>query len=77
MRPYLLTFIAAALVTLLPVQPAFGQEESHLLAVGDEAPDFELAGATQYGILRDPVRLGDFRGKTVVLAFFYRVRTPG
>ena len=47
------------------------------LEVGVEAPDFELTGATRYGILADPVRLSDFRGKTVVLAFFYRVRTPG
>jgi len=41
------------------------------------APDFALAGATRYGLLRDPVRLSDFRGKTVVLAFFYRARTKG
>ncbi len=47
------------------------------LDVGIEAPDFELEGATRFGVLRDPVRLGDFRGKTVVVAFFYRVRTPG
>ncbi len=47
------------------------------LAVGLQAPDFELEGATRYGVLRDAVRLSEFRGKTVVLAFFYRVRTPG
>jgi len=41
------------------------------------APDFALHGATRYGLLRDPVRLSDFRGKTVVLAFFYRARTKG
>ena len=41
------------------------------------APDFALPGATRYGRLRDPVRLSDFRGKTVVLAFFYRARTKG
>jgi peroxiredoxin len=28
-------------------------------------------------VLRDPVRLRDFHGKTVVLAFFYQARTPG
>jgi peroxiredoxin len=28
-------------------------------------------------VLRDPVRLSDLRGKTVVLAFFYRARTKG
>ena len=47
------------------------------LEVGIEAPDFELEGATRFGVLRDAVRLSEFRGKTVVLAFFYRVRTPG
>ena len=47
------------------------------LEVGIEAPDFELEGVTRFGVLKDAVRLSDFRGKTVVLAFFYRVRTPG
>lgn len=41
------------------------------------APDFALSAATRYGLLRDPVHLSDFRGKTVVLAFFYRARTKG
>ena len=45
--------------------------------VGAMAPDFSLPGATRYGLLRDPVRLSDYRGKTVVLAFFYRARTKG
>jgi hypothetical protein len=48
-----------------------------LLAVGEMAPDFELPGATRYGQLAEPVRLSDYRGETVVLAFFFRVRTPG
>ncbi len=47
------------------------------IAVGAVAPDFALPGATRYGTLKNPVRLGDFRGKTVVLAFFYRARTRG
>lgn len=45
--------------------------------VGTMAPDFSLPGATRYGLLRDPVRLSDLRGSTVVLAFFYRARTKG
>jgi peroxiredoxin Q/BCP len=45
--------------------------------VGTLAPDFTLPGATRYGLLRDPVHLSDYRGKTVVLAFFYRARTKG
>ena len=45
--------------------------------VGQAAPDFSLVGATRYGVLRDPVKLSDLRGKTVVLAFFARARTKG
>jgi hypothetical protein len=45
--------------------------------VGQMAPDFSLPGATRYGLLRDPVRLSDFRGQTVVLAFFFQARTRG
>jgi len=45
--------------------------------VGSLAPDFALPGATRYGLLRDSVRLSDFRGKTVVLGFFYKARTKG
>jgi cytochrome oxidase Cu insertion factor (SCO1/SenC/PrrC family) len=46
-------------------------------AVGDLAPDFTLRGATRYGLLQTPVRLSDYRGSTVVLAFFYQARTKG
>jgi hypothetical protein len=45
--------------------------------VGSVAPDFTVAGATRYGLLRDSVRLSDFRGQTVVLAFFFQARTKG
>jgi hypothetical protein len=45
--------------------------------VGSMAPDFTVSGATRYGILRDSVRLSDFRGQTVVLAFFFQARTKG
>ena len=41
------------------------------------APDFALSGATRYGLLKTPVRLSDYRGRTVVLAFFYQARTKG
>jgi len=47
------------------------------LEVGAVAPDFALPGGTRYGVLRDPVRLSDFKGKTVVLGFFFRARTRG
>lgn len=47
------------------------------LEVGAVAPDFAIPGATRYGVLHSPVRLSDYRGKTVVLAFFFRARTRG
>jgi hypothetical protein len=47
------------------------------LTVGEVAPDFTISGATRYGVLRDSVRLSDFRGQTVVLAFFPKARTKG
>ena len=61
------------------VAPAVGPGDDgpHVLEVGQMAPDFELDGATRYGVLKDPVKLSDYRGKTVVLAFFFRVRTRG
>ena len=46
------------------------------LAVGTEAPDFTLPAATTAGVM-GPVKLSDYRGKTVVLAFFFRARTKG
>ena len=46
-------------------------------AVGEMAPDFTIPGATRYGVLRDSIRLSDFRGQTVVLAFFPKARTKG
>ena len=45
--------------------------------VGQMAPDFSLPGATRFGLLKDPVKLSDFRGQTVVLAFFPKARTKG
>jgi peroxiredoxin Q/BCP len=47
------------------------------LNVGDVAPDFELPGATRYGVLSKPVKLSDFKGETVVLAFYFKARTKG
>lgn len=53
------------------------ESQQQVLGVGAIAPDFELPGATRYGVLSSPVRLSEFRGMTVVLSFFYRARTPG
>jgi len=62
----------APLVAQQPAPPAQLTPE-----VGQMAPDFSVAGATRYGVLRAPIRLSDFRGQTVVLAFFVQARTRG
>ncbi len=72
--------IVAALAAIGVVgQPreAVAQDAGDLIQVGAVAPDFALTGATRHGVLRDEVRLSDYRGETVVLAFFFRVRTRG
>jgi hypothetical protein len=71
--------LLAALCALAP--SAYAQtpkpDQSSGPAVGDVAPDFTLPGGTRYGLLKNPVRLSDYRGQTVVLAFFYQARTKG
>jgi peroxiredoxin Q/BCP len=58
-------------------QPASAAPRTPVPAVGTMAPDFTLPGATRYGVLQKPASLSDYRGKTVVLAFFFRARTRG
>ena len=45
--------------------------------VGATAPGFSHPGSTRYGLLKNPIKLSDFRGQTVVLAFFPKARTKG
>ena len=45
--------------------------------VGQNAPDFTLPGATRFGLLKNPVKLSDYRGQSVVIAFFPKARTKG
>ncbi|HEX6616972.1 MAG TPA: redoxin domain-containing protein [Gemmatimonadales bacterium] len=71
MRSLSLALTLALAPALLPAQ------QSPPLEVGAVAPDFTLPGATRYGVLATPVRLSDFKGKTVVLAFFFKARTKG
>jgi peroxiredoxin Q/BCP len=66
--------LLASPATAQPQQPA---AQPVGLAVGEAAPDFRMSGATRYGVLRDSIRLSDFRGQTVVLAFFPKARTKG
>ena len=70
-------FAALFLLTGLLGLGSPAEAEAQLLDVGEMAPDFELPGASRFGVLQDPVRLSDYRGETVVLAFFFRVRTRG
>jgi thioredoxin-dependent peroxiredoxin len=69
-----LTLTPAVIAAQQPRAPA---DTTPPLQVGAVAPDFSLPGATRYGVLAKPVRLSDFKGKTVVLAFFFKARTSG
>lgn len=78
MNRTLMTGLLAGAAAILTPSPAAAQDaEPAFLEVGEPAPDFELVGSTRYGVLDEPVRLSDFRGETVILAFFFRARTPG
>lgn len=73
-------FLAMAAIALpLVTGPLAAQDAPATppLEIGAAAPDFTLPAATRYGVLAEPVRLSDFAGKTVVLAFFFRARTRG
>ena len=76
MRPLTLTLILAAAPAVLAGQQSH-PDGTKPLEVGTVAPDFPLNGATRYGVLANPVHLSDFKGKTVVLAFFFKARTSG
>ena len=72
--------LAGAVLAASPAlaqQPAPAAAPAPVITVGSVAPDFELRGATRYGLLASPVRLSDYRGQTVVVAFFYKARTKG
>jgi cytochrome oxidase Cu insertion factor (SCO1/SenC/PrrC family) len=80
MRPlYLAAGLAATLVGAAAAQqPATPPPPAAPpLEIGAVAPDFTMSGATRYGVLRNPIHLSDFKGKTVVLAFFFKARTRG
>ena len=72
MRPVFLALALAGAPAALAAQQA-----SPPLQVGAVAPDFTMKGATRYGVLANPIHLSDLKGKTVVLAFFYKARTSG
>jgi hypothetical protein len=69
---------AALALPLAAQQPAAAPPpDPKPLEVGAVAPDFALPGATRFGLVRNPIHLSDFKGKAVVLAFFYKARTHG
>ena len=75
------TLLAAALI-VIPGSRVCGQTPATPAPevgpkIGEMAPDFEFTGITRYGKLANPQKLSDFRGKTVVLAFFPQARTRG
>ena len=78
MRRSMFAVAGAALVAAAPaVRAQNAPAAPPVLDTGTVAPEFTLPGATRFGVLREPVRLSGFRGRTVVLAFFVRARTKG
>ena len=75
-RLVFLSLLAAALFLGAPANSG-AQEDSGLMAVGEMAPDFEFTGATRHGVISETLKLSDYRGETVVLAFFFKARTGG
>ncbi len=68
---------AAALAVCATAAAAQDPSPANVPNVGTQAPDFTAPASTRYGLLKNPLRLSDLRGKTVVLAFFPRSRTKG
>ena len=70
-------FALLATTAVQAQQPSAPGSAAAAPVVGHLAPDFSLPGATRFGLLKDPVKLSDYRGQTVVVAFFARARTRG
>ena len=77
MKRWLTTGLLAGTLAFVGAAPGTAQEEIDLLDVGEMAPDIEMVGATRDGVMEEPLRLSDYRGETVVLAFFFKARTRG
>jgi len=67
-----------ALAALLFAVPAAAQAApaAPKADTGMTAPAFSAPGANKDGVLKS-VSLADYKGKTVVLAFFFKARTKG
>ena len=77
MRALMIAAVAAPLAVSLAAQQPAPSEDPKPLEVSVVAPDFTLPGSTRFGLLKNPIHLSDFKGKTVVLAFFFKARTRG
>ena len=67
-------------VVVLGAAPGLSAQEQggpNFIEQGQPAPDLALTGATRWGVIDEEVSLSDFRGETVVLAFFPAARTRG
>lgn len=71
------TLAGLAALLVATAAPLGAQDTGEPLAVGTPAPEFALVGATADGILPDSIRPSDFRGHTLVIAFFFRARSSG
>ena len=74
MKP--LIFVASAGVLMAGAFLYWQSQQATPLAAGTEAPDFTLPSATKSGAGKT-VSLHDYKGKPIVLAFFYKARTAG
>jgi hypothetical protein len=73
---------SALVLPLASQQPAQQQSQPFVPptggpAVGEPAPDFDFSGITRFGALSERHKLSDYKGNTVVLAFFPKARTRG
>lgn len=75
--PFRLVVPALLLGTIAGAQQPTPPATPAMPNVGDMAPDFAIRGATRYGLLAERPMLSQFRGQTVVLAFFVVARTRG
>ena len=69
--------IRRAVVIALTALPLGCLPDRVSVEVGSPAPALSLTGANRDGVLPEPLNLRDFRGQTVVFAFFFKARTPG
>lgn len=74
MKPLLI--VAGAGILMASAFLYWQSQQATPLTVGTEAPDFTLPSATRKGVGKT-VSLNEYKGKPIVLAFFYKARTAG